>query len=52
MTCDGEVIVINNSTSSPHPLIVFGRDVFVLAKAKSLPRRICIVIKAMDATKS
>ena len=52
MAYDGEVIVINNFTSSPHPFIVFGRDVFVLAKAKNLPGSICIVTKAMDATKS
>ena len=36
MTCDGEVIFNNNFTSSPHPLIVFGRDVFVLVKAKNV----------------
>ena len=26
----------NNFTSSPYPLIVFGRDVFVLVKAKNV----------------
>ena len=45
MTCDGEFIVDNNFTSSPHPLIVFGRDVFVFVKAKNLSISICIVIK-------
>ena len=46
MTCDAEVIVGNNFTSSPHPLVVFGRDVFVLVKAKNLQSIIRIVIKA------
>ena len=40
MTYDGEALVDNNFTSSPHPLIVFGRDGFVLVKAKSLPSNI------------
>ena len=45
MTWDGEVKVDITFTSSPHPLIVFGRDVFLLVKTKNLPSSTCIVIK-------
>ena len=41
---DGEVMVDNNFTSSRHPLMAFGRDVFVFVKEKNLISSIWIVI--------
>ena len=38
MACNGEVIVKCSSTSFPHPVKVFGRDVLILVKDNNLLR--------------
>ena len=40
-------MVDNNFTSSPHPLMAFGRDVFVFVKEKNLISSIWIVIQTL-----
>ena len=43
MTCNGGVIVKYSSTSLPHPVMVFGRDVLILVKDNNLLRSSMIV---------